>query len=307
MEEELYKKISEFLKDVDNQIPIYTEMLSGVGNCMLNLQYNWRRYVETKEVDEADAVAQCMLQMMICKIRSVTNLSKGNVLIPDKPSLKILDIPTIASVVRTMYEMAFVFHNIFVEQSSKEERDILLYLWEIKGLNNRQGLHMVPTEYKDQEKREKQQIDELRNKIIAIVEKINVSPKANNDILKMINGEGRNIKGYSFEKDETGQIVSIKDLRFDAGYGSLQNHIHPDTYRYLSFLTHPSYISVLQFGQMFNKNEDKIQLRTLLVLAIQMASRMCLDFVHSVTDAQKVYDVLDDEGKMIIENGVSFE
>lgn len=301
MEEELYKKLSEFLKDVDNQIPIYTEMLSGVGNCMLNLQYNWRRYVETKEVDEADAVAQCMLQMMICKIRSVTNLSKGNVLIPDKPSLKILDIPTIASVVRTMYEMAFVFHNIFVEQSSKEERDILLYLWEIKGLNNRQGLHMVSTEYKDQEKREKQQIDELRNKIIAIFEKINVSYKANNDILKMINGEGTTIKGYSFEKDETGRIVSIIDVRFDAGYRGLQNHIHPYTYRFLSFLAHPSYISVLQFGQMFNKNEDKIQLRTLLVLAIQMASRMCLDFVHSVTDAQKVYNALDDEGKMIIE------
>jgi hypothetical protein len=301
MEEELYNKISKFLKDVDNQIPIYTEMLSGVGNCMLNLQYNWRRYVETKEVDEADAIAQCMLQMMICKVRSVTNLSEGIVINPDTPSLRILDIPTIASVVRNMYEMAFVFHNIFVEQSSKEERDVVLYLWEIIGLNNRQGLHLVPDEYKNREADEKRQIDGLRSKIIAIFDKINVSDKVKKDVLHVIDTKRTNIKGYSFEKDETGRIVSFKDVRFDAGYGNLQNHIHPDTYRYLSFLTHPSYISVLQFGQMFNKNEDKVQLRMLLVLARQLASRMCLDFVHSVTDAQKVYNALDDEGKMIIE------
>jgi hypothetical protein len=53
---------------------------------------------------------------------------------------------------------------------------------------------------------------------------------------------------------------------------------------------------------MFNKNEDKIHLRTLLAVATQMASRMCLDFVHGVTDAQAVYDALDHEGKMIIES-----
>ena len=177
MEEELYNKISKFLKDVDNQILIFSEVLTGVGNCMLNLHYSWRRYVETKEVDEADAIAQCMLQMMICKVRSVTNLSEGIVINPDTPSLRILDIPTIASVVRNMYEMAFVFHNIFVEQSSKEERDVVLYLWEIIGLNNRQGLHLVPDEYKNREADEKRQIDGLRSKIIAIVDKINVSDK----------------------------------------------------------------------------------------------------------------------------------
>jgi hypothetical protein len=301
MEEELYKKISELLKDVDNQIPIFSEVLTGVGNCMLNLHYSWRRFVETKEVDEADAIAQCMLQMMICKVRSVTNLSEGIVIIPDKPSLRILDIPTIASVVRNMYEMAFVFHNIFVEQPSKEERDIILYLWEIKGLNNRQGLHLVPDEYKNREADEKRQIDELRNKIIASIDKINTSDQVKKDVLHVIDTKGTNIKGYTFEKDGTGRIVSFKDVRFDAGYESLQKYIHPDAYRFLSFITHPSYISVLQFGQMFNGNEDKAHLRTLLALAALLASHMCFDFVRSVTDAQMVYDALDDEGKRIIE------
>lgn len=277
-------------------------MLQEVGNCMLNLHYNWRRYVETKEVDEADAIAQCMLQMMICKVHSMIKLSKGNTIIPENPSLKILDIPTIVSVVRNMYEMAFIFHNIFVEQASAEERDILLYLWEIKGLNNRQGLRMVPAEYKNQEENEKEQIEELRNKIIAILDKMNIAGAVKTEILKLIKTKGTNIKGYSFEKDNEGKIVLFKDVRFDTGYETFQKHIHPDTYKFMSFITHPSYLSVLQFGQMFNKNEDKTHLRTLLAVATQMASRMCLDFVHSVTDAQAVYDALDDEGKMIIES-----
>ncbi len=300
--EAYYEKLREFLSDVDNQIPIFTQMLQEVGNCMLNLHYNWRRYVETKEVDEADAIAQCMLQMMICKVHSVIKLSEGNAILPEQSSIKILDIPTLASVVRNMYEMAFVFHNIFVEQASTEERDILLYLWEIKGLNNRQGLHEVPAEYKDQEENEKEQIEELRNKIIAILDKMNVSAKVKKDILHIIETKGSNIKGYSFEKDNDGKIVSFKDVRYDAGFNEFQKHIHPDTYKFMSFITHPSYLSVLQFGQMFNKNEDKTHLRTLLAVATQMASRMCLDFVHGVTDAQTVYDALDDEGKMIIES-----
>ena len=239
--------------------------------------------------------------MMICKVYSVIKLSEGNAIIPEKPSLKVLDVPTLTSVVRNMYEMAFVFHNIFVEQASTEEREILLYLWEIKGLNNRQGLHMVPAEYKDQEKREKREIDELRNKIIATLDKMNVSTKVKKEILKVIETKGSNIKGYNFEKDEDGKIVLFKDVRFDSGYDELKKNIHPNTYKFMSFITHPSYLSVLQFGQMFNQNEDKAHLRTLLAVATQLASRMCLDFVHSVTDAQAVYDALDDEGKMIIE------
>lgn len=296
-----YEKLREFLSEVDNQIPIFTQVLLGVSNCMLNLYYNWRRQAETKEVDEADAIAQCMLQMMICKVHSVIKLSEGNAILPEQSSIKILDIPTLASVVRNMYEMAFVFHNIFVEQASTEERDILLYLWEIKGLNNRQGLHMVPVEYKNQEENEKEQIEELRNKIIAILDKMNVAGAVKTEILKAIKTKGTNIKGYSFEKDNDGKIVLFKDVRFDAGYEAFQKHCHPDTYKFLSFVTHPSYLSVLQFGQMFNKNEDRTQLRTLLAVATQIASRMCLDFVHGATDAQTVYDALDDEGKTYIE------
>lgn len=301
MEEEIYKKISEYLNDVDNQVPIFTQVLSGVCGCMLNLHYNWRRHVESKEVDEADAIAQCMLQMMICKAHSVLELSKGVAIVPENLTLKVLDIPSIASIVRSMYEMSFVFHNIFVDQASVEERDILLFLWEIKGLNNRQGLRMVPTEYMSQKEAEKVQINELRNKIVVILDKMKVSAKVKKDVLHVIETKVTNIKGYSFEKDNDGQIVSFKDIRFDAGYGTFQNHTHPDTYRFLSFITHPSYISVLQFGQMFNRNEDRLHLRTLLAVAIQLASSMCLDFVHNVPGAQVVYDALDDESKMDIE------
>ena len=144
-------------------------------------------------------------------------------------------------------------------------------------------------------------VKEAINEEDIIIDKINISDQVKKDVLHVIDTKGTNIKGYTFEKDGTGRIVSFKDVRFDAGYESLQKYIHPDAYRFLSFITHPSYISVLQFGQMFNGNEDKAHLRTLLALAALLASHMCFDFVRSVTDAQMVYDALDDEGKRIIE------
>ena len=63
---------------------------------------------------------------------------------PERPDLRIPDIPSMAAIVRSMYELEFVFHNLFVEQPTEAERNVILYLWEIKGLNNRQGLQLVP-------------------------------------------------------------------------------------------------------------------------------------------------------------------
>lgn len=75
---------------------------------------------------------------------------------------------------------------------------------------------------------------------------------------------------------------------------------HPDTYKFLSFISHPSYIGVLQFGQMFNKREDRYQLRTLLAETFQLASLMCVDFVNGIPGAKEVFDGLPNEKKSIV-------
>ena len=181
------KSSIEYLKkqfeNVDNQITTFTAMLSELGDNMLELFYHWRRQADNMKVEEADAIAQCMFQMMICKIRSIIQLSKGVSIIQERPDLRIPDISSLASIGRSMYELEFVFHNVFIEQPTKEERNIVLYLWEIKGLNNRQGLHLVPPEYKEQEENEKEQIQDLRNAIVSTLEEMNMSDEVKNQII----------------------------------------------------------------------------------------------------------------------------
>ena len=290
----------QLFENVDNQINAFTEMLSELSECMFELFYHWRRQADSVIVEEADAIAQCMFQMMICKVRSIIQLSKGVSVMPERPDLRIPDIPSMAAIVRSMYELEFVFHNIFVEQPTKAERNIILYLWEIKGLNNRQGLQLVPPEHKVQEEKEKGQIQDLRNAIASTIEEMDMSDRVKKQIKKAINTNGTNIKGYRFVKDDEGQIIAFQDYYFADGNDDLLRNNHPDTYKFLSFVSHPSYISVLQFGQMYDKREDRNQLRTILAESFQLASLMCVDFVNGIPGAKEVFDRLPNEKKSVI-------
>ena len=125
------------------------DCLELVCDGLFHLFYNWRKEKEGFEntVSEADAYAQCLLQMAVCKIRTIINLCDGVAVVPENRSIKVLDIPSMCSVVRSLYELTFVFHNIYVEQNSLIERNIVLKIWQIKGLNNRQNFPSVPAEY----------------------------------------------------------------------------------------------------------------------------------------------------------------
>lgn len=288
------------LSNVNVQIDVVRKYAEIISNTMFNLYFNWRKANDKKEISEADAIAQCILQIMTCKIQSFLKLSEGITVIPQNKSFMVLDIPSLIAIIRSMYELVFVFHNLYAEQESEEEKKIILYLWKIRGLNNRQGLSNVPEEYRNQEEFERMQIEKLREKIRNIVNELNVSVEVKQQIENVIKSSSTNIKGYKFEKDNDGKIVRFKDFRMeDNADGLLSLDEYINVYRLWSVHTHPSYLGVLQFGRMYNQGSEKQFLSTLLITTCKLACRMIKDFSEGIDGAREIYQSFSDEEKEI--------
>lgn len=282
---------------IDGQIAIMRSGLKTVCDGLFHLYYGWRRSKEQEDVPESDAIAQCILQMVVCKIRTLFIMCDGINVRPEKDTIKILDIPSLISVLRSLYEMVFVFHNIYAEHDTKEERDIVLYIWEIRGLNNRQNLPIVPLSFKKKEEDEKKQIEDLKNIIESIAAKLVMSDEIRRQLTSVVRSKSVDIKGYRFRKDyDNNRIIAFDSYRFEEGVEALLITDAP-AYRLLSIHGHPSYLGVLQFGQMFNSETDKNFLRTILTCACKLASTIAMDFREHIDGADDVFSQLNENEK----------
>lgn len=293
---------NKFLENIgiDEQIKIMGNCLKIVCDGLFHLYYGWRRSKEKEDVPESDAIAQCILQMVVCRIRTLLIMCDGINVRPEKDTIRILDIPSLISVLRSLYEMVFVFHNIYAEQETKEERDIVLYIWEIRGLNNRQNMPIVPLSFKEKEEEEKKQIEDLKSRIICIATNLDMSDEIRKQLINVASIKTVEIKGYRFKKDgENKRIIAFKDYRYEEGAETLLRTDAP-TYRFLSIHGHPSYLGVLQFGQMFNSETDKNFLRTILTCACKLASTIAIDYREHIDGADDVFSQLNENEKEYI-------
>ena len=282
---------------VDEQIIIMSNCLKTICDGLFHLFYGWRRSKEEKDIPESDAIAQCILQIVVCKIRTLLIMCDGINITPEKGSVRILDIPSLISVLRSLYEMVFVFHNIYAEQETKEEREIVLGIWEIRGLNNRQNMPVVPLPFIEKEKIEKKEIENLKRRIISIATNLDMPDKVRKQVINVASIKTVEIKGYRFKKDnENKSIIAFIDYRYEDGAETLLRTDAP-AYRFLSIHGHPSYLGVLQFGQMFNSETDKNFLRTILTCACKLASTIAMDFREHIDGADDVFSQLNENEK----------
>lgn len=248
----------------------------------------WRED-HSEQRDMNDDMSHCMLQMMMTKLRSLQVLAKGLPVLPHNPySTIIMDIPSMASIVRGIYEMAFIYHNIFISTENEQERDILLTLWKIRGFNNRQNLNPPENIYIKKEEDEKTYIESLRHEIVIVLDNMNITPSAKKDIEKASNKNISNICGYKFEKKDS-VIVSFKSVPFSNCEALFSYNNFNALYPYFSSHSHPSYLGVLQFGQMFNAEADKDMAKTIIISACICASKFTKDFCDVVADGEKYF------------------
>ncbi len=115
---------------------IVTDAISSLIEKSVEMILLWRKRIPNAE--EADCISQCNLQMATCTAQSILSLAKG--IHWGYHSTFLIDVHSCASLVRALYERAFIFRNIYVSTDNVLERDLLLYIWEIRGLNNRVNL-----------------------------------------------------------------------------------------------------------------------------------------------------------------------
>lgn len=278
--------------DIHEQNGLLKSCPGTICDGLFHLYSQWRTSIDSKNISEPEAIAQCFLQIVVCKIRTLFVMCDGINVRPEKDTIRILDIPSMFCVLRSLYEMAFVFHNIYAEQETEEERDIVLYIWEIRGLNNRQYLSDIPSALKEKEEKEKKQIEDLKRNIENMAVHLNLSDELKGQLTKVVTSKSVDIKGYRFKKDcESNRIIAFEDYRYEEGATELLRTNAP-TYRFLSIHGHPSYLGVLQFGQLFAKDTDKKFLRTILTCACKLSSTIATDFYKNIRGADVIFSQL---------------
>lgn len=291
------KDCSSRVKEKNDCIRVLIESMKVVSEGLFDLFFNWRKTCEENTITESDIISQCFLQLALCKLKSLLALCNGISITPKDEDLKVYDIPSLISILRSLYELTFIFHNIYAEQDTEIERDIVLCIWQIRGLNNRQNLSVVPEMFKEKEKAEREYLCELRDKAEKLADKLIVSKEIRNQLHRVFSSPDVDIKGYRFKKDScNNQIISFDDVRFNEGAESMLK-MDVLTYRLFSIHGHPSYLGVLQFGQMFNSTAENDFLRTILTCACKLGSTMAIDFRNNIIGADKIFSQLKDNVK----------
>ena len=200
----------------------------------------------------------------------------------------ILDISSIAAIVLSIYESAYIYHSIFVDKDSSDETDLLLCLWRIKGLNNIRKFP-IPSELKDTIKQsDKAEIKKYRNQIDGILNRIRITDSAKQKLLDIAKNPDNTIKGYKFVKNEKKGITDIKEFGF-TNTAFLFGHDHyKEWYIFLSSHSHPSYYGFSEFGSMYQNNHDKEILGGLIVMSHNILARFIRDWCNVITDGDKI-------------------
>lgn len=237
--------------------------------------------------NDIDAITQCMMQMVLFKIRSLQEAMKGLSLVPkDQKQTVYLDLSNMASITRGIYESAFIYHNIFISTDNEDERRVLINIWKIEGYNNRHKVP-VPESMEEDVTRNVSTIELLRNETKEILNRMDIAESARNKIDKIIKRDSSNIKGYRFVKSEN-RITGFEPIEFTNARSIFEHEYMDGTYTFLSYQSHPSFLSLLQFGQLTGKEHFADMVRPFLMAACFCATKFANDACKMLTDGESI-------------------
>lgn len=263
------------------------QCMSDIYSSMFRIWKQWRDDHENNYID-VDAISQCMLQMMMLKLKTLEQMFQGVIIRPDEiVDVRILDTSSMSAIIREMYELAFIYHNIFVAPDTEEEREILINIWKIRGLNNRVNLPS-PQSYEKNIENDKLGIIEYRKLIFDILGSIESTASARTKINQAANKDIPNLNGFKFVKNEDGVIIGFEPVPFSNVDALFPNRQYEALYPYLSANSHPSFLGVLQFGQMYDAKQDKEVVTLFAQTACLCAAKMTKDVCSVITGGSEI-------------------
>ena len=156
--------------------------------------------------------------------------------------------------VRAQFESYCNFNNICIQQNSEEEKELKYLAWKMAGLKNRQIFSANTEEHIDKKEAERLEIEEIKSKI------------ASNSLFSTLTGGSNTILNVNKNK---WQIVINSNSATTVGWQDLLENSGVNFsgfskfYTYLSILNHPTYISSIQFKDIYyasNNNEEVTRL-----------------------------------------------
>lgn len=294
--------------NLNQEIEMLKVQVGIITDSLFHIVDSLRTDESEKNCPEYIAMAQCLLQIVQCKMKSILLLSDGISIVPHNDEIKVLDIPSMIAIERSLFEMVFIFHNIFDMTDTEYEREILINTWEIRGFNNRQKITDISDKQKEKQLNEKHHINRLQQQVSEIMRKMNISEKAKREIEKATNSTSSMPKGYVFKK-ENGVIVSFEEKPFTASAKELfaDKKVADAIYSLMSSHAHPSYLGVLQFGQMFKDSVYLQYLRTILKGVCFLSSFLVDDFCKNIRGGKSYFETLPEESKTILNAYISFK
>lgn len=260
--------------------------LESIRASLLGILLKWWDAHKAKWND-IDAITQCMMQMLLFKIRSLQEAIKGLPLVPNGQKQTIyLDLSNMASITRGIYESAFIYHNIFISTDNEDERQVLINIWKIEGYNNRLKVP-VPESMEEDAAQNINTIESLRNATIEILNRMDIAESARAKIEKITKKDSSNIKGYRFVKSEN-RIIGFEHIDFTNARSIFEHEYMDGTYSYLSYQSHPSFLSLLQFGQLTGKEHFADMVRPFLMTACFCATKFTNDACKVLTDGESI-------------------
>lgn len=258
------------------------QCMSDIYSSMFRIWKQWRDD-HNQNCTDVDAISQCMLQMMMLKLKTLEQMLEGINITPDRSdSILILDTSSMSAIIREMYELAFIYHNIFVVPDTQNEREILINIWKIRGLNNRIGLPS-PRFYEENIEDDKHMIMEYRKIIYDILGSIPSTSSVRKCIRQVADKDKPHLCGFKFVKNKEGIIHDFKPVPFSDVGALFPNRQYEALYPMLSANSHPSFLGVLQFGQMYNAKQDKEIASLFAQTACLCASKMTKDVCSVIT------------------------
>ena len=295
------------------QLRLSVEELTTI---MFDIFIDWK-VCQNVPLTNSELMAENIYRMMIFKAKSICLMSNGIIVTPKQKGV-ILDPSTMYPVLRSMYETFFLFRCIFVSSNNDNERELLFNLWMIRGNNN---LIQIPDDELDEETRtikksKKAENKTLRREIRELMKRLSLSPTIIDDIENCMNNSSPVLKGFTFEHCEhCNSITAFHDLNFSDRKMSLALSDISYIYTHYSAHSHPSYIGVKHFEEMYYSNsysEDNF-MREILEGTLIYICRFMDDFCKykesyrtfydqrrsDINAALRVYDGTSDKSKRI--------
>lgn len=250
----------------------YKEILDVYANFLVNIGYKYRQVFK-----EEDIYAGTMLQMFLCKNISLQKMLEGIDYKSNEDIYlnNILDSPTIIAHARTIYELLCTFELVYVLPDTDEKKLILYNLWCLAGLNSRQSFYSdnMSDEHKQQFLEEKEQIDNC----IAEIKATTIYNIGNN--AKVIDEQIKK-KKVQIIIDSNGIVKSYGLKQIPSFFNMNKTGLFNEVYNYFSMYAHSSYISMLQFEEMFKNRDDIHIISYILKNVLAMYSVFLTDYLY---------------------------